>query len=210
MYWGFKMKLYTKNTQYTEYMGTVYRSKLEATWAAFFRHRKWDFNYESAYAKQWFPDFSLISHRVNVHVEVKPYSNLGEFHVSGVIDKLQRAVSANHWWMGNTFILLLGSQPKLVTGGYPLIGWVAPAHRVHSDSSSFSECLMAERNGVEDLIIRGETNAGLLTYLDDLNKTPLDKLRRCWFKAQNSRFKAATESDILTVEEKYAANNAVL
>jgi hypothetical protein len=54
----------------TEYKGRMYRSRLEARWAAFFDHLGWEPEYEPFDLGQWSPDFLLRA--LNVLVEVKP------------------------------------------------------------------------------------------------------------------------------------------
>jgi hypothetical protein len=54
----------------TEYKGRMYRSRLEARWAAFFDRLSWGAEYEPFDLGAWSPDF-LLRH-LNVLVEVKP------------------------------------------------------------------------------------------------------------------------------------------
>lgn len=57
----------------TIYNGVLYRSRLEARWAAFFDLIKWKFTYEPYDLDKWSPDFKITtSAGTNFLVEVKP------------------------------------------------------------------------------------------------------------------------------------------
>ena len=94
---------YTIKAHPTEFMGTIYRSRLEARWAAFFPLAKIEYQYEPVDLHGWTPDFRLswpCTHsecnfitmpdgscgvdpaRGRVHsilVEVKPYISISQF-----------------------------------------------------------------------------------------------------------------------------------
>lgn len=55
----------------TIYKGIIFRSRLEARWAAFFDQLGWHWNYEPFDLNGWTPDFILGSERLLV--EVKPF-----------------------------------------------------------------------------------------------------------------------------------------
>lgn len=71
----------------TEYKGVIFRSRLEARWAAFFDLAGWTWEYEPFDLPGWSPDFDVSfpcghsecgeAHRLLV--EVKPYFCLDEF-----------------------------------------------------------------------------------------------------------------------------------
>ena len=56
----------------TFYRGIKFRSRLEATWAAFFDQVGWPWEYEPFDLKGWVPDFLLKGNGRDVLVEVKP------------------------------------------------------------------------------------------------------------------------------------------
>jgi hypothetical protein len=105
----------------TTYHGIRFRSRLEATWAAFFDQLRWEWVYEPFDCAGWIPDFALKSRTGSgavaswpVLVEVKPTFEL-EPAVPGKID----AADMEHE------VLLVGLGP-LVGRGYGLlcIGWL--------------------------------------------------------------------------------------
>jgi hypothetical protein len=54
------------------YAGTVFRSRLESRWAAFFDLAGWYWEYEPPETGGWIPDFLLIGAKQVTKVEVKP------------------------------------------------------------------------------------------------------------------------------------------
>ena len=56
----------------TEYAGVLFRSRLEASWAAFFDELGWTWEYEPYDLDGWTPDFIIKGKSENVFVEVKP------------------------------------------------------------------------------------------------------------------------------------------
>ena len=68
----------------TNYAGVLFRSRLEARWAAFFDLAGWSWEYEPIDLNGWSPDFRVHWNcdRDGEHtllVEVKPYYSLKEF-----------------------------------------------------------------------------------------------------------------------------------
>lgn len=66
----------------TLYRGRMYRSRLEARWAAFFDRLGWAYEYEPFDLGSWSPDFLLTEQ--NVLVEIKPLTEFDQ----GVADKM--------------------------------------------------------------------------------------------------------------------------
>ena len=59
----------------TMYRGVLFRSRLEAKWAAFFDNVGWCWGYEPCEFNGWFPDFAIYGKYGNIiYVEVKPIS----------------------------------------------------------------------------------------------------------------------------------------
>lgn len=78
---------YVYKSRPTIYAGVLFRSRLEARWAAFFDLAGWKWEYEPLDLRNWTPDFMVTfpcrhsdcdgSH--TLLVEVKPYFHLGDF-----------------------------------------------------------------------------------------------------------------------------------
>lgn len=62
---------YTVASIPTLYNGLLFRSRLEAKWAAFFDLLGWEWQYEPTDFNGWIPDFAIYG-KVLVYVEVKP------------------------------------------------------------------------------------------------------------------------------------------
>lgn len=75
----------------TYYSDVKFRSRLEASWAAFFDLMGWDWEYEPFELKGWFPDF-LISHKKHgdgeLLVEVKPFDFKNEKYYTDCARKI--------------------------------------------------------------------------------------------------------------------------
>ena len=106
----------------TKYRGMLFRSRLEARWAAFFDRAGWHWEYEPFDLSGWVPDFAIRAPsgpaRKPVLVEVKP---ILEMH-GPTIERIERAISAS----GLDYeALLLGSS--IVTDNmqrYAYVGWL--------------------------------------------------------------------------------------
>jgi hypothetical protein len=107
------MSRYTIAAIPTKYAGTTFRSRLEATWAAFFDRLGWSWIYEPFETQSWIPDFAIRS-ALNaprpVLVEVKPITDID----MAVIEKIDRADDEHE-------VLLVGCGPL---GGNRNIGWL--------------------------------------------------------------------------------------
>lgn len=102
----------------TRYRGTLFRSRLEAHWAAFFDLMKWRWEYEPFDADGYIPDFVLMGDDP-VLVEVKPAPTLTELR-----DPLARACGAVHsLWRHD--VLALGLAPFMPAGREYAIGLLA-------------------------------------------------------------------------------------
>lgn len=66
-------EIYLIEAKPTYYKHVLYRSRLEARWAAFFDFMGWEFEYEPEPFKTWSPDF--VIHTLQSYAEVKPYSH---------------------------------------------------------------------------------------------------------------------------------------
>ena len=90
----------------TLYGSVVFRSKLEAHWAAFFDICQWSWKYEPVDLGCWIPDFSLGERKVLV--EVKPFKYCEEW--SQQIGKIRRAEVQGE-------VVLLGEGPRSISMG---------------------------------------------------------------------------------------------
>jgi hypothetical protein len=96
----------------TKYKGIQFRSRLEATWAAFFDALNWKWQYEPCDMAGWIPDFAIkCLDGKPLYVEVKPTF---EF-MPGVARKMSRAAPGSK-------LLLVGFAPWV--GDYVYVGWV--------------------------------------------------------------------------------------
>ena len=98
----------------TLYKNIVFRSRLEAKWAAFFDLAQWHWDYEPIDLNGWIPDFQIINKQNKaILVEVKPITDLNrEF-----TDKIDKANNNQYE------VLLVGSTlPKELDQIY--IGWL--------------------------------------------------------------------------------------
>lgn len=84
----------------TRYAGIEFRSRLEATWAAFFDLTGWVWRYEPLDLHGWSPDFE-ISHKQHlatpIMVEVKPTWEQAE----AAVDKIKASGTAKALLLGN-------------------------------------------------------------------------------------------------------------
>jgi hypothetical protein len=79
---SYKQTIYEIEAKPTVYNHILYRSRLEAKWAAFFDFVGWEFEYEPEPFKTWSPDF--VIHTLDTFIEVKPLYMWG-----GAIEKIK-------------------------------------------------------------------------------------------------------------------------
>lgn len=114
----------------TKYRGVVFRSRLEAKWAAFFDLLDIPWNYEPYDLPGWIPDFSIGCE--GLLVEVKPFTNTHQWNEE--VQTIHRAVRNENWYdefdqSGHTEFLLLGESPRFYVedstwGQGFVIGWL--------------------------------------------------------------------------------------
>lgn len=106
------MNVYTIKAIPTKYKDTMFRSRLEAQWAAFFDLAGIDWEYEPCDLEGWCPDFALTLAGATVYAEVKPVALVKE----GTPDRLALPKHASfekaekQW--SNAWVLLLGASPQ--------------------------------------------------------------------------------------------------
>lgn len=102
----------------TEYGGAVFRSRLEAHWAAFFDLAGWQWDYEPIDTRGWSPDFILPGTPRHIFVEVKPAlwslcdRYLSRFSDMGLFDKVYKSLPKD------AAGLLLGVSPIANSGNF--------------------------------------------------------------------------------------------
>lgn len=115
----------------TRYKGRLYRSRLEARWAAFFDLLFWKHEYEPLDLRGWFPDFRLTGQRIDgsdrpVLAEVKPITEydpaVGAKMTNALFD-MEHPPALD--------LLLLGCAPFTTSRGEFVVGW-----HVNSDYDS--------------------------------------------------------------------------
>jgi hypothetical protein len=121
----------------TSYNGTVFRSRLEARWAAFFDLVGWRWDYEPVDCNGWIPDFSLIAKGSPggiLLVEIKPIFEFSR----GVADKIDAAEKEHE-------VLMLGCGPQDGRNGEraKLAGWLRD-----QDSWEWERAYFHESGGV--------------------------------------------------------------
>lgn len=119
----------------TKYRDVVFRSRLEARWAAMFDLLGWKWNYEPFDLSGWIPDFMLNS---LVLVEIKPFTSEDEF--ASEILTIRRAIKGV--WCKP--VLLLGVDPFREIDGmsedFPAFGFlVFPDGHYGEATESFGE-----------------------------------------------------------------------
>jgi len=99
----------------TRYAGTVFRSRLEARWAAMFDLLEWRWDYEPVDLSGYVPDFFLHFPRGVLLAEVKPATDRLELEANA------RKIQLSGW---RKDFLLLGAGP-LATEPAPVLGLFA-------------------------------------------------------------------------------------
>ena len=85
------------------YADVQFRSRLEATWAAFFDARGWKWEYEPFDLDGWIPDFKLCGDKGDLLVEVKPTDFRDEKFLRELGRKIAKATTEE--------VLILGERP---------------------------------------------------------------------------------------------------
>jgi hypothetical protein len=105
----------------TTYAAVMFRSRLEAKWAAFFDLVEWRWTYEPVDLDGWVPDFVIVGAQP-IFVEVKPFLAPDDPIVAETRAKIERA------YQGPNEVLLLGAVSGWGTAlGAPALGLLAEA-----------------------------------------------------------------------------------
>lgn len=125
----------------TTYKSTMFRSRLEARWAAFFDLLEWKWLYEPVDFNGWIPDFQLLKlpsvkngfgeqyiHDSNPFVEVKPFNDLND--IDQFLPKVQAAIP------DGLLVIFLGTHP-FMTQSYTKSGY---DDVIHMDNAYTDGC----------------------------------------------------------------------
>jgi hypothetical protein len=108
----------------TMYLGTKFRSRLEARWAAFFDLVGWRWEYEPVDLCGWVPDFVLIgANGTPCYVEIKP---IFEPHLPTMHKMVEAAPDVAYMMLLGASLgkfIKTGRNQKGQTLGYFLFGW---------------------------------------------------------------------------------------
>lgn len=157
--------VYTIKSHPTSYKGVNFRSRLEATWAAFFDLCGWYWEYEPVDLPGWTPDFILDK---RVAVEVKPIrENLSD---------VSRFVNSG-WSEGMLLLGLCPYDPKNSVIGWSM-GDVSWGFGASSDNS-----LGEGYNG--DLSLRSEDGLATIHYATDGSHGGFYESVTIWDNAHN-------------------------
>jgi hypothetical protein len=85
----------------TTYSGVRFRSRHEATFAAFFDHLKWKWSYEPVELDWYIPDFDLLFKRAPLLIEIKPLDE----DIKLAKEKIYRS-----GWTGDAAIFVTGES----------------------------------------------------------------------------------------------------
>ncbi|HUT60271.1 MAG TPA: hypothetical protein VNA25_20695 [Phycisphaerae bacterium] len=140
----------------TMYRGTQFRSRLEATWAAFFDILEWPWKYEPVDLKGYIPDFVLPFDWASLLIEVKPavcFEELDQY--TGTIER--------SGWTNDALIVGAGiMRADLVPDPYPIIG------------------LLSQRDFYEDQRADWCWDAGLMHYCLKCNRVSIHHSSQSW------------------------------
>lgn len=167
----------------TRYGGVLFRSRLEATWAAFFDLLEWRWEYEPFDLKGWVPDFMLRGQH-NALVEIKPITEPD----ADTIDKIMKAA-------GYQFPLILGG---VAPPDKQIINGRITTFSLHSSCCCGPQrnCWMnraiAKVNGKYDIVFGHDPYIALLSGVDvsdtgkiDYTEYNGDDIEDMWRKARN-------------------------
>ena len=179
----------------TTYAGIRFRSRLEATWAAFFTAVNWPWEYEPLDYDGYIPDFLLTLGRGQVLVEVKPGTT-----IEGLLEWSDKCVDA----IGDDFPLVIvgamlfqsddlndftaiGQMSEIgcPCGGPPWKGGCAYGCEETLTRQEFSECQLGVcKHGVSFVCSDGN-GTGLSSCGDGCRVAP-QSFSSLWAKAKNA------------------------
>lgn len=177
----------------TEYAGVMFRSRLEAKWAAFFDLAKWSWTYEPFDLAGYIPDFIVETSRKPLLVEVKPSAELRELepHAAKIRDG---------GWTGDFLIvgacMLSGPEHPLSLGllgiwdGESNDGWWPADHAEAIECPKCERVSVRHASGGHFCVLWGASGR----FAAELSEPA--RLRRLWGQAGNDVQWRGAESEI--------------
>lgn len=114
---------YTRKAIETRFKDFIFRSRLEAKWAAMFELMNWEWDYEPCDFNGWIPDFAIYGKKT-VYVEVKPVI---EFPKDVAKEMEMSGCNEEMLIVGQKCLLC---EPRDSDGEF---GWLTPAAKYHDD-----------------------------------------------------------------------------
>ena len=142
----------------TIYDGRLYRSRLEAKWAAFFDLCGWEAEYEPFDLGDWSPDFLIRGAGTEILVEVKPITNIDV----PTIWKMHKAAEANGF-KGDLLLLGTGVTDRAI--GWLCSGMLPERPNMGTERKGFpTDIQMMPRFVPADSLNRETPDIGILFY----------------------------------------------
>ena len=163
----------------TKYKGIQFRSRLEATWAAFFDGIGWPYQYEPIALAGYIPDFVIPFPKAPLLVEVKPVFTIAE--LGQYTDKIE----ASGW---TREAMVVGTEPLSAEDVDPIMGLVSQREKYEAgwDAAVMHRCAACKRisihhySGLWDCYACGAYDGdGLLCPLD------MGEIMDRWNEAKN-------------------------
>ena len=135
----------------TKYKNRIYRSRLEAKWAAFFDIMGWSFEYEPYDLNGWIPDFVIFGKEENedteILVEVKPFMSQHQYNITKInkamIDTIKEGCER----------LLLGTtirRAHIFTNG-TAIGYLSAIDNFNGPNEAILNCYNCQMGFFDDI-----------------------------------------------------------
>lgn len=128
----------------TKYSGVMFRSRLEARWAAFFNVMGWEWKYEPVDLIGWSPDFyiefpcghSECGGKHRLLVEVKPHSSVSQFEEH---ECLKYPYGMRRGVRGDDDVYVIDADSSAAFGADPRVTWFELVHGHGSGEGSLDE-----------------------------------------------------------------------
>jgi hypothetical protein len=187
---------YTVKAIPTMYRWRLYRSRLEAKWAAFFDALKWTHEYEPLDLNGWSPDFLISEDESRCWAEVKPITDFDQGIATKMEVGLRGLVNGQTTWRDH--LLLLGTSPvRHPRGGVQLGWWTALLESKFLQwQEAFLAVAPAAHGGFQPDIVIADRTRWLTVLGGQKGKSPEEELTKyldcrqddilcCWNRASN-------------------------
>ena len=134
----------------TKYNDILFKSRLEARWAAFFDLMNWKWEYEPIDCNGWIPDFVIYGKKfmgydkepedIILLVEVKPFHKLKQYDIKKYVKAINNTIYKSDE------ILLLGSTINIISSNECSIGWLND-RTCFDEDYNFDKCLINKLGG---------------------------------------------------------------